>query len=123
MEGREEYLRLTGEGHPTDGETAKHTLPAHHIDLPYPPAAEQPVFERGYHHLRGRRGGGGSYGPNQMKTSGGRERRRGGATPMLTAHRQIMKEMNEHRKLEKMKKGKRDIHMTRNAILNQKNLS
>jgi len=34
VEGREEYLRLTGEGHPTDGETAKHTLPAHHIDLP-----------------------------------------------------------------------------------------
>lgn len=34
VEGWEEYLRLTGEGHPTDGETAKHTLPAHHIDLP-----------------------------------------------------------------------------------------
>lgn len=33
VEGWEEYLRLTGEGHPTDGETAKHTLPAHHIDL------------------------------------------------------------------------------------------
>lgn len=28
------YLRLTGEGHPTDGEAAKHTLPAHHTDLP-----------------------------------------------------------------------------------------
>lgn len=34
VEGQEEYLRLTGEGHATDGETAKHTLEAHHIDLP-----------------------------------------------------------------------------------------
>lgn len=42
---------------------------------------------------------------------------------MLMAHRQIMKEMNEQRKPEKMKKGKQDIDMTRNAILNQKNLS
>lgn len=28
------YLRLTGEGHAADGEAAKHTLQAHHIDLP-----------------------------------------------------------------------------------------
>lgn len=42
---QEVYLRLTGEGHPTDGETAKHPLPAHHIDLPQPPATEQLVFE------------------------------------------------------------------------------
>lgn len=30
---QEEYLRLTAEGHATDGETAKHTVEAHHIDL------------------------------------------------------------------------------------------
>lgn len=45
------------------------------------------------------------YSPNQMKTSGGRAwRRGGGAAPMLTAHRQIMKIMNEERKPEKMEK-------------------
>ncbi len=56
-----------------------------------------------------------------MKTSGGRARRRGGgAAPMLTAHRQIMKVMNEERKLEKMKKGKQQRDMTRNPILNKK---
>lgn len=32
--GGDEYLRLTAEGHATDGETAKHTFHLHHIDLP-----------------------------------------------------------------------------------------
>lgn len=31
---QDEYLRLTAEGHATDGETAKHTFHVHHIDLP-----------------------------------------------------------------------------------------
>lgn len=44
----------------------------------------------------------------------------GGAAPMLMAHRQIMKVMNEERKPEKMTKGKQQKDMTRNPILNKK---
>lgn len=96
----EAYLRLTGEGHPTDGETAKHTLPAHSIDVAKPPAAEQPVFERGQHHLRGKEaGGGGVTAQTKQEESWGKsyEKKRG-TIPLLMAHRQIMEVINGERK-------------------------